>query len=111
MKTKLLKDLIFDPLHNYVVVQPFSIQEVKEIERGVAKDKIVMPNPEKRGKVLWGRVLACGEGKLENGAKIPMKTKEKDVVIFSEYDSYDVILAGVGYTVVREEFIFSRFKT
>lgn len=123
MTKKTNKDLHeFHPLHDFVLIKPFTEKETKEIEQ--KKTAIALPTAtEKKGRAVWGHVIGVGPGKFTDGRKEilpqgtkvqtlsykPVMLKEGDIVIASEYDSYEIRLQGQEFLLVREEFIFTTF--
>lgn len=100
----------FKPLHDFVLIKPFSEKETKEIEQ--KKTGITLPEArEKKGRAVWGTVIAVGPGKLSNENTFITPTVDiGDVVILSEYDGYEMRLEGDSYMIVREDFIFTTFQ-
>ncbi len=112
------KDM-FNPLSNYVIVKPMAEEEIAKIE--MQSKVIIIPHGvEKRGKTLFADVVAVGPGKwIKTGYSIapatptdefsPMQVKIGDRVIMSEYDGNEVVVNGVTYMAIRDEFIFCIF--
>ena len=51
-----------------------------------------------------GKVIALGPGKiLDNGERAPMRVKEGDVVIFSEYGGTEIRIDGEEYILIEED--------
>lgn len=92
------------PLGDRVIVM-----EIKANEPGRTESGIYIPetaNNDKGSK--RGKVVAVGDGKLEDGKSIPLKVKVGDNVLFSWGDtfSYD----DMEYVIVRESDIIGIIK-
>ncbi len=87
---------MFRPLHNYVLLE--RIEEENKTPGG-----IIIPDNAKE-KPVRGRVIAIGDGIFENGQKIPMTVKEKDVVLFAKWASSanEVKIDGHDYVLIKE---------
>lgn len=112
----------FIPLGSFIVAKPFSKKETEDIE--ARKTNIKMPEAsEKKGRVVWARVVAVGPGKLldtrgfnDNGgftgsvAYSPLTIAVGDIILLSEYDSYEIRVEGEEYLTIKEEFVFTKFE-
>ena len=87
---------MFKPLHNYVLLE--RIEEENKTAGG-----IIIPDNAKE-KPVRGRVIADGDGAFENGQKIPMTVKEKDIVLFAKWASSanEVKIDGKDYVLIKE---------
>ena len=87
---------MFKPLHNYVLLE--RIEEENKTAGG-----IIIPDNAKE-KPVRGRVIAAGDGAFENGQKIPMTVKEKDIVLFAKWASSanEVKIDGKDYVLIKE---------
>lgn len=83
------------PLGNRIAVQALEVEE--KTQGGIY---IATKSEEK---VLSGKVMAVGEGKLVDGKVIPMALKGGETVVFNQYSATEVECAGEKYWVVREE--------
>ena len=70
---------MFKPLHNYVLLE--RIEEENKTAGG-----IFIPDNAKE-KPVQGRVIATGDGIIENGQKIPLSVKPGDKVLFAKWAS------------------------
>jgi chaperonin GroES len=68
---------------------------------------IVLPDSA-QGKSIRGKVVAVGNGKLlDNGTRVPLDVKVGDTIVFAEYGSKTVDVAGEEYTIVSERDILA----
>lgn len=101
----------FSPLSDFVVAIPFTEKETLELE--ARKTKIALPTAtEKKGRTVWARVIACGPGKVvsEYPTILTGVPPIGATILCSEYDSYEIRVAGQEFLVVRAEFIFTIFN-
>jgi len=87
---------MFKPLHNYVLLT--RIEEENKTAGG-----IIIPDTAKE-KPVRGRVIAVGDGLVENGQKIPMSVKPDDVVLFAKWAASvnEVKIDGKDYVLIKE---------
>lgn len=87
---------MFKPLHNYVLLE--RIEEENKTAGG-----IIIPDNAKE-KPSRGRVVATGDGAVENGQKIPMSVKTGDTVLFAKWASSanEVKIDGKDYVLIKE---------
>lgn len=87
---------MFKPLHNYVLLT--RIEEENKTAGG-----IIIPDTAKE-KPVRGRVVAVGDGLIENGQKIPMSVKPDDVVLFAKWAASvnEVKIDGKDYVLIKE---------
>ncbi len=87
---------MFKPLHNYVLLT--RIEEENKTAGG-----IIIPDTAKE-KPVRGRVIAVGDGLVENGQKIPMSVKPDDVVLFAKWaaSANEVKIDGKDYVLIKE---------
>ena len=87
---------MFKPLHNYVLLE--RIEEENKTAGG-----IIIPDNAKE-KPSRGRVIAVGDGIIENGQKIPVTVKQEDVVLFAKWASSanEVKIDGHDYILIKE---------
>ena len=65
------------------------------------KAGIIIENPQIMG---YGKVVAVGEGKFEQGVRIPPITKVGDMILLPEYGGSEFKLAdGEEYSLYRDE--------
>jgi chaperonin GroES len=84
------------PLGDRVLVEPLEQDEVK-------KGGIIIPDSAKE-KPQEGKVIAVGEGKLDdNGKRIPINVKKGEKVLMPKYGGSEVKMNDKTYQLVREE--------
>jgi chaperonin GroES len=88
------------PLGDRVIVKALDEEEV-------TKSGIVLPDTAKE-KPQRGTVLAVGEGRWSEGARIPLEVSEGDTVIYSKYGGTEVKLAGDEVLILSEHDILAR---
>ena len=92
------------PLGDRVLVEPVS----EEDKRGKTKSGIIIPDTVNKERPEEGRVVACGEGKVNNeGALVPLKVKKGDRIIFSKYGPDEIKIDGKEYLIVSESNILA----
>ena len=84
------------PLHDRIIVQ--------RLEEGEQKiGGIIIPDTAKE-KPQQGRVIATGNGKLnDEGKRVPLDVKAGDLILFGKYTSQEVKLDGEEYLILRED--------
>ncbi|MDX2004003.1 MAG: co-chaperone GroES [Meiothermus sp.] len=82
------------PLGDRVVVKRV---EEEQITRG----GIVLPDSAKE-KPQKGKVLAVGQGRFEDGKRIPLDVKEGDTVLFAKYGGTEVEIDGEELIILSE---------
>jgi len=86
----------FKPLYDRVLVK-----RVEEESRSAGG--IIIPDSAKE-KPLRGKVLAAGQGKLQDDGKLrPLAVKEGDVVLFGKYAGTEIKMNGEEHTILRED--------
>jgi len=84
------------PLGDRVLVEPLEQDEVK-------KGGIIIPDSAKE-KPQEGKVIAVGEGKLDdNGKRIPINVKKGDKVLMPKYGGTEVKINDKTYQLIRED--------
>ena len=84
------------PLGDRVLVEPLEMAEQK-------KGGIIIPDSAKE-KPQEGKVIAVGEGKLDdNGKRIPINVKKGDKVLMPKYGGSEVKIDDKSYQLIREE--------
>ncbi|HBB65574.1 MAG TPA: co-chaperone GroES [Candidatus Vogelbacteria bacterium] len=92
------------PLGDRVLVEPVS----EEDKHGKTKSGIIIPDTVNKERPEEGRVVACGEGKVNNeGALVPLKVKKGDRIIFSKYGPDEIKIDGKEYLIVSESNILA----
>ena len=86
----------FKPLYDRVLVK-----RVEEESRSAGG--IIIPDSAKE-KPLRGKVLAAGQGKLQDDGKLrPLAVKEGDVVLFGKSAGTEIKMNGEEHTILRED--------
>jgi len=89
------------PLDDRVLIEPISKEEQ-------TKSGIVIPETADKEKPEQGKVIAVGEGKIDNnGNRIPMTVKVGDVVLFTKYGPNEVKIDNKEYLIAKEEDILA----
>ncbi len=88
------------PLGDRVVVRQIEAEEV-------TASGIVLPDTAQE-KPLRGTVLAVGEGRWENGTRVPLDVQPGDEVIYSKYGGTDVTVDGEDLLILRESDILAK---
>jgi chaperonin GroES len=90
------------PLGDRVLVEPLT--EFKDKTRG----GIIIPETVDKERPEKGRVLAVGEGKLnDEGKLIPLRVKKGQTVIFTKYGPDEVKIEGKEYFILSESHILA----
>jgi chaperonin GroES len=87
------------PLGENVVVKQAEAEE--QTKSGLFIPETAKEKPQK------GTVIAVGEGKYEDGKRVPVDVKEGDVVIYSKYGGTDVKVDDVEYKILRASDIYA----
>jgi chaperonin GroES len=90
------------PLGDRLLVQPVEEEET-------TKSGIVLPDTAKE-KPQKGKVLAVGDGKLEDGKRIPLDVTEGDEVLYSKYGGTDITVDGEDLLVLRESDVLAKVE-
>ncbi len=87
---------MFKPLNNYVLLE--RLEEENKTAGG-----IIIPDTAKE-KPSRGRVIATGDGVIENGARVALTVRPGDIVLFAKWASSanDVKIAGQEYVLIKE---------
>jgi len=82
------------PLGDRVLVQPVE-------EEATTASGIVLPDTAKE-KPQKGKVIAVGEGKIEDGKRVKPDVSKGDEVLYSKYGGTDITVDGDDLLVLRE---------
>jgi chaperonin GroES len=88
------------PLGDRVVVKSIEAEQV-------TASGIVLPDTAAE-KPQRGRVLAVGEGRYEDGKRVPPQVAEGDEVIYSKYGGTEVKVDGEDLLILRESDILAK---
>lgn len=91
-------------MNNYVLME--RIQEDNKTAGG-----IIIPDNAKE-KPVRGRVVAVGDGEMQNGVRIPMTVSVGDVVLFAKWASSlnEVKIDGNDYVLIKESDVLGILK-
>jgi chaperonin GroES len=77
-------------------------------EEAATPSGIVLPDTAKE-KPLKGKVLAVGDGKLEDdGRRIPLDVVAGDEVVYSKYGGTEIVVDGEDLLVLRESDVLAK---
>ena len=95
---------MFKPLNNYVLME--RINEDNKTAGG-----IIIPDTAKE-KPVMGRVIAVGDGEIQNGNRMPMTVSVGDTVMFAKWAASlnEVKLDGKDYVLIKETDILGILK-
>lgn len=88
------------PLGDRIVVRQIEAEEV-------TASGIVLPDTAQE-KPLRGEVLAVGEGRWENGTRVPLDVAAGDEVIYSKYGGTEVNVEGEDLLILRESDVLAK---
>ena len=88
------------PLHDRVLVRRLE-------EKESAKGGIIIPDTAKE-KPQEGEVIGVGDGKIEDGKRIPLDVKTGDQILFGKYTGADITIDDQEYLILREEEILAK---
>ena len=89
------------PLHDRVLIQ--RIDEQEQVRGG-----IIIPDTAKE-KPQQGEVIAVGDGKINDGTRMPLDVKPGDRVLFGKYSGSEVEIDDQEYLIMREDEILGIF--
>jgi chaperonin GroES len=90
------------PLGDRVLVRP--VEEEETTASGIVLPDTAKEKPQK------GKILAAGDGKLEDGKRIPLDVSEGDEVLYSKYGGTDITVDGEDLLVLRESDILAKVE-
>jgi chaperonin GroES len=90
------------PLGDRLLVQP--VEEEETTASGIVLPDTAKEKPQK------GKVLAVGDGKLEDGKRIPLDVAEGDEVLYSKYGGTDITVEGEDLLVLRESDVLAKVE-
>ncbi|MFP4022808.1 MAG: co-chaperone GroES [Candidatus Paceibacterota bacterium] len=94
------------PVGDRVLVKPF---EESELESKTASG-IIIPETVEKDRPEQGEVIAVGEGRFQDGERVPMSIKEGDKVVFSKFGYDEVTIEGEEYYILKEDNILAVIK-
>lgn len=90
------------PLGDHVIVQTLDAEE-KTVSG------IVIPDSAQE-KPTQGKVIAVGDGRWEEGKRVPLEVKAGDKVIYSKYGGTEIKLDNEEYLILSERDILAIVK-
>lgn len=87
------------PLGDRVIVEPSESEDM-------TKSGIVLPDTAQE-KPQEGKIIAVGEGRFDEGKKVPMEVKVGDKVIYSKYGGTEVKVDDEKYLILRQDDILA----
>ncbi|MCC6832609.1 MAG: co-chaperone GroES [Thermoleophilia bacterium] len=91
------------PLGDRVLVKAVELEEV-------TASGLVLPDTAKE-KPQRGKVLAVGEGRYIDGARVPLDLAEGDEVIYSKYGGTEVKVEGEDLLILSEHDILAKVES
>ena len=88
------------PLGDRLIVQ--AVEEEETTASG-----IVLPDTAKE-KPQRGKVVAVGDGRIEDGKRVPLDVSEGDEVLYSKYGGTEVQVEGEDLLVLRESDVLAK---
>ena len=90
------------PLGDRLLVKP--VEEEETTASGIVLPDTAKEKPQK------GKVLAVGDGKLEDGKRIPLDVAEGDEVLYSKYGGTEITIDGDELLVLRESDVLAKVE-
>jgi chaperonin GroES len=90
------------PLGDRLLVKP--LEEEETTASGLVIPDTAREKPQK------GKVLAVGDGKLEDGKRIPLDVAEGDEVLYSKYGGTDITVDGEDLLVLHESDVLAKVE-
>ncbi len=87
------------PLRDQVLLEPLK-EEVK-------KGGIILPDTVTKERPEQGRVVAVGEGRMEDGKLVKLSVKKGDIVLFTKYGPNMIKIDEKEYLIAKEEDILA----
>jgi chaperonin GroES len=88
------------PLGDRLVVKAIEAEET-------TASGLVLPDTAKE-KPQRGKVLAVGEGRFEDGKRVPMLVAEGDEIIYSKYGGTEIKIDGEDLIILRESDVLAK---
>lgn len=90
------------PLGDRLLVRP--VEEEETTASGIVLPDTAKEKPQK------GKVLAVGDGKLDDGKRVPLDVTEGDEVLYSKYGGTDITVDGEDLLVLRESDVLAKVE-
>ena len=91
------------PLGDRLIVK--AIEEEETTASGIVLPDTAKEKPQK------GKVLAVGDGKVEDGQRIPLDVSEGDEVLYSKYGGTEIKVDGDELLVLRESDVLAKVQS
>lgn len=88
------------PLGDRIVIRQIDAEDV-------TASGIVLPDTAQE-KPLRGEVLAVGEGRYEDGVRVPLDVQVGDEVIYAKYGGTEVAIDGEDLLILRESDVLAK---
>jgi chaperonin GroES len=88
------------PLGDRLIVK--AIEEEETTSSGIVLPDTAKEKPQK------GKVLAVGDGAIEDGERRPLEVKEGDEVLYSKYGGTEIKVDGEDVLVLRESDVLAK---
>tara|TARA_R100000963_G_C4544160_1_gene39953 strand:- start:92 stop:388 length:297 start_codon:yes stop_codon:yes gene_type:complete len=82
------------PLRNNIIVKRLEADTTTEGGIILSVEALEVPTE--------GRVIACGNGVVENGERTPLEVKVGDVILFPAYGGTDIIFNGETHVIMED---------
>lgn len=90
------------PLGDRLIVQ--AVEEEETTSSGIVLPDTAKEKPQK------GKVVAVGDGKLDDGKRIPLDVTAGDEVLYSKYGGTEIKVEGDDLLVLRESDVLARVE-
>jgi chaperonin GroES len=91
------------PLGDRLIVR--AIEEEEQTASGLVLPDTAKEKPQK------GEVLAVGDGKLDDGKRVPLDVAEGDTVLYSKYGGTEIKVDGEELLVLRESDVLAKVES
>lgn len=90
------------PLGDRLIVQ--AVEEEEKTASGIVLPDTAKEKPQK------GKVLAVGDGKMEDGSRIPLDVSEGDEILYSKFGGTEIKVEGDDLLVLRESDVLAKVE-
>lgn len=91
------------PLGDRLIVK--AIEEEETTASGIVLPDTAKEKPQK------GKVVSVGEGKVEDGSRIPLEVAAGDEVLYSKYGGTEIKVEGDELLVLRESDVLAKVES